>query len=584
MNQAQSAWPARPDHHHPDLARAGRARLRAALATAALFGLAACGGGSGTGGLADGPSISPLAAAQVSEGVVTGFGSVIVDGVAIDDSSAAVKVETWDGQAVNAVLQLGQRVKIEHQGEHSAKRITIDAAIIGQVQDVAADRSSITVAGQPVNLNATAGALPITRYAGGYTDALDLAVSDWVEIHGLPVFDATSSSYRVQATRVQQLASEAIVRVRGMITDLDQSAQTFRFNGLTVRYDGAATAGTIRPAGAQPSEGAQALVHGVIPPTEPTTLIARAVRLVGAELGTLPSGSTAQLSGVISGFLASPMQFKLDGMTVDAAAAEIKPAGATLGNGDLVRVQGSLDAAGALVATSVMLRGEEGSSELARIRLVGEITDFVSSASFLVRSVPVDASGLDPSQICNGQPIADGSMVKVEASQQAGTPVVLAQELECVSPPPRRVPPLHGEVTSVDAAQQQFVIRGGPADAQVSYRWNDNTTFVGLTAVDLTPGIRMLVVDAALTAEGTRVARVVVRHDRVARLDGDAFRAEPPLAVEAPRPADPPPPRAGEIVLDDGRHLGRRDFDETRMDRLREARDRFLQRRDRPQD
>jgi hypothetical protein len=322
----------------------------------------------------------------------------------------------------------------------------------------------------------------------------------------------------------------------------------------------------------------------VIPPTEPTTLIARAVRLVGAELGTLPSGSTAQLSGVISGFLASPMQFKLDGMTVDAAAAEIKPAGATLGNGDLVRVQGSLDAAGALVATSVMLRGEEGSSELARIRLVGEITDFVSSASFLVRSVPVDASGLDPSQICNGQPIADGSMVKVEASQQAGTPVVLAQELECVSPPPRRVPPLHGEVTSVDAAQQQFVIRGGPADAQVSYRWNDNTTFVGLTAVDLTPGIRMLVVDAALTAEGTRVARVVVRHDRVARLDGDAFRAEPPLAVEAPRPADPPPPRAGEIVLDDGRHLGRRDFDETRMDRLREARDRFLQRRDRPQD
>ena len=102
------------------------------LAGAALLSalvLAACGGGSG--GSASTAASSSVA--QTASGTVTGFGSVYVDGVEIEDARATTRVENADGSYSATALQLGQRVRVAHDGSGTASGVTVDAAVIGAV-------------------------------------------------------------------------------------------------------------------------------------------------------------------------------------------------------------------------------------------------------------------------------------------------------------------------------------------------------------------------------------------------------------------------------------------------------------------
>jgi ABC-type Fe3+-hydroxamate transport system substrate-binding protein len=73
---------------------------------------------------------------QVASGVVTGFGSVFVDGVELEDANASVVTENYDGTTSNTVLQMGQRVRVAHDGKGTANKVTLDAAVIGSVSSI----------------------------------------------------------------------------------------------------------------------------------------------------------------------------------------------------------------------------------------------------------------------------------------------------------------------------------------------------------------------------------------------------------------------------------------------------------------
>ena len=92
--------------------------------------LQACGGGRAS---SAGSSKNPSApnASVVTNGVVTGFGSVVVDENEIEDAKAAVVTENADGSFSNTVLQLGQRIKVDHDGKGTANKVTVDATLIG---------------------------------------------------------------------------------------------------------------------------------------------------------------------------------------------------------------------------------------------------------------------------------------------------------------------------------------------------------------------------------------------------------------------------------------------------------------------
>ena len=212
----------------PDKARVPMALLGVTLSLI----LAACGGGGGAGGTAP-PAASAL---QATNGTVTGFGSVYVDGVHIEDAHAMVQRENMDGTTTAVALRMGQRVRVAYDGQGNASAISVDAAVTGSVGSVDTTAGTLKVAGQWVRTNADSAAGPVTVFGGGYTALSDVAVADLVEVHGSPVYSSTRQAYEIQATRIEKQATISAVRVMGKLANLNASATTFGINGLLVNY------------------------------------------------------------------------------------------------------------------------------------------------------------------------------------------------------------------------------------------------------------------------------------------------------------------------------------------------------------
>ena len=172
----------------------------------------------------------------MTNGVVTGFGSVVVDDNEIEDAKASVVTENADGTYSNTVLQLGQRIKVEHDGKGTANKVTVDATVVGAISAVSTTDLTVKVAGQVVSVNSDISKGPLTIWAGGYNSIADLAVNDLTQIHGSLVYDSVSEAYKVTATRIQKMAALTSLKVSGKITDFNITAKTFKLNELTVSY------------------------------------------------------------------------------------------------------------------------------------------------------------------------------------------------------------------------------------------------------------------------------------------------------------------------------------------------------------
>ena len=146
--------------------------------------LSACGGG-GSGAAADATS------AGVSTGTVTGFGSIIVDGVHYDDKKVVLGVDSpasapdaaASGSSVE--IKLGHHVELTFTGDESnssASSVTVSAEVVGKVSAITPD---IVVAGQTVKVNTDAATGPLTFFEG-ISSAADIKVGDRLEVHGAP--------------------------------------------------------------------------------------------------------------------------------------------------------------------------------------------------------------------------------------------------------------------------------------------------------------------------------------------------------------------------------------------------------------
>ncbi|NBS64643.1 MAG: hypothetical protein EBT33_09890, partial [Betaproteobacteria bacterium] len=201
--------------------------------------MAGCGGGSG-GSSATAPltsSDSPLQAAtlQVASGVVTGFGSVYVDGVRLDDSETGAVTEQADGSTRPVALQIGQRLRATHDGTGKVSKLVVDAAVIGQVVSVDAAAGALQVAGQAVLINLDAAVGSLTQFGGDgadsttrYSSLTDVQPGDFAEVHGSPVL--SGGQWVVRATRIDKRAAIGAVRVSGVVSNLvnTDAAKTFQ--------------------------------------------------------------------------------------------------------------------------------------------------------------------------------------------------------------------------------------------------------------------------------------------------------------------------------------------------------------------
>lgn len=434
----------------------GSAAALAALAAAVLT--AACGGGVGSGGTGS--------AAQVAQGTVSGFGSVIVDGQRYDDRGIGAHREDEPGVERLSDVRLGDQVEVEVDDRGLPTGLHVHTTLAGALDTlVAPDR--FVVLGQEVQVNADAATGPVTQFGGGYTGAADLAAGDAVEVHGVIVPEGSGS--RVRATRIERLAAlPAYLKASGLVSALD--AAGFRLGALAVHTTGA----LIEPAGRTLQAGQLVTVFarptGRSGSAAAPVLQADAVRI--REAGG--AGTRLTLGGNVAALDTVAERFRLGALTVHYTGATLSPPMLALAEGQYLRVSGVLRADGSLQADAIALRDGRNEPES---ELKGSIVGFdAATQRFSLRGVAVDASAAQIED-CAGGVLAEGLYVEVEG--RLGPTGVLAREVSCENEPSGGTVGRKGTAGSVDAEARRFVLT--TSSGTVSVAWGDNTLFEEVT-------------------------------------------------------------------------------------------------------
>lgn len=283
--------------------------------------LIACGGGAGAGGGGGFAGVGSGGTGASFSGPVSGFGSIIVNGVRIDDSGATVALDD-DKTGRSADLRLGMMVEVE--GERDAGGATGRASSIssrsyvqGQISAVNSGANQLTVLGVTVTVN------PRTVYEG-VTGIAALAAHDTVEVHGM-----VNGSGGVTATRVEKKAATSEVRLTGTVESFD--ATMFVINGVTVQYQPADLVDV--PNGI--SRGLLVRVKGTLSGAAIDATSVRQVRLAPA----MKEGQVFDIEGFVTGFT-SAANFEVNGVAVTVAAgARVQ---GTVALGSHVEVEGTV--------------------------------------------------------------------------------------------------------------------------------------------------------------------------------------------------------------------------------------------------
>ena len=396
----------------PPASRSRRSAAWAAWAAlvAALAALVACGGGGGE----SGATVAPTSTTSVyAAGPITGFGSVIINGVRFDDSAATISDD--DGRTMaEAELHLGMQAEVEgapgsDDAHGTAHAIHIHSALIGPVTAVDTMAGTLTVLGQTVTVDAQTAF--DTALANGLASVATGAV---VQVHGQ--FDTASQSYL--ATRVELDAAATHFKIRGTITALDTTARTLSIGATAVDFS--STAGV-------PSDLAVGKLVAVRLATTPVNGVWTATAISDGQR-LAHDHDEAHLRGVISAFT-SVTQFSVDGNPVDASSATFPDGQAGVVLGATVEVEGQL-VAGVVVARVVGVEDEQ-EHDGTRVELHGTIAVLDTTAqTFVVRGVTVSYAGSVAFDGGTAASLANGLFVEVHGGFSSDGTVVDATRID----------------------------------------------------------------------------------------------------------------------------------------------------------
>ncbi len=312
----------------------------AALALAALATLASsCGSGITAGIEGTGAKV-----ASVSAGTISRFGSIFVNGVEYDTTTAAVSI---DGQGAAAGdLRVGQVVLVQGSIDPNgttgkAAQVEFDTNVQGPVAAANAAASTLTVLGQTVRISPQTS---LAADAGGTPNFASFAAGAQVSVSGF-----VNANGDISATRVQLRSQVADYLIAGAVSSVNAPAYQFLINGARIDFSGATLIGFPGARSVQPGDVVQiATASGR---STGTLFATRVTLLAGASGG---SGTRGDIDGDVTRF-ASTTDFDVDGTRVTTNAQTLFQNGSAsqLAAGVEISVQGDFDATGTLVAGSV---------------------------------------------------------------------------------------------------------------------------------------------------------------------------------------------------------------------------------------
>jgi hypothetical protein len=286
-------------------------------------------GGSQSTGISDPPASSTGGIegtglrSIVSNGVITGLGSIIVEGVeyALDTSGiegTGLKTTiTVDGQPGTAAdLVVGEVVTLtatagSDTAHANAVSVTYDTDTQGPIEAVSNNGSHLTILGQLVDLDAEQ----------------TWKVGDTVAVSGFRNADSVWLAKRVAPVNT------GLLIVSGIVKSVDTTAKTFAIGTLSVDYSGAALGNFT----GDPQAGANVRVTGSR--RNGATLQAdRVVQLDSALPGA--TGDSAYIEGWVTD-LTNPQKFDVNNHHVVASTSTtFSPSGVTLSTASFVQVSG----------------------------------------------------------------------------------------------------------------------------------------------------------------------------------------------------------------------------------------------------
>ncbi len=347
--------------------------FKKSILAASIAALTACsGGGSGTSTTND--------TSGTTTGVVTGFGSVFVNGVEYETSSATISIDgvasTESQLAVGDIVTLQGSVNADGS-TGTATSISSSDELEGYVLDLsnlsAEGTGTINVMGQTVSIS-----LDTVFDSDAITAITDLQLNDIVEVHGYSDGNGT-----VTATRIEAKNDADDVEVKGLISELNEATTTFMLGGLIIDY----SAATELPA---------TLLDGLYVEAETTelltgdlstgfTMLASKVEI--EDDGDMDidgdEGEEIKAQGVVSDV--TDISFRFNGTLVEFSSLEDDDFDLnTLVDGMMITVEGTIDANGDFIIKEI----EE--DEVSELETEGTVT--ATTDTTITITVAMDAS------------------------------------------------------------------------------------------------------------------------------------------------------------------------------------------------
>lgn len=486
--------------------------IRSSLIIFLLALLVGCGGGGGdttpppdnnTPPDNNPPPDGGIGRTGIAKGPISTFGSIVVNGVHYDTSSATFTVNGAPGSQED--LRVGQVVtvsgSIDDNGiDGDADEVEFEDDVTGPVESIDPVAGQLVVLGQTVLISAETSFDDSIRPA-----SIDgLTVNDIIEVSGL-----VDASGRITATRIESKAGETELEVRGIVGNLNTTSFLFDINGLTVDYSAATlenfSGGALTDGDLVEAKGTSFGAGGELI----ATLVEREDGLAGVA-----DGVHIEIQGFITRFQ-SAQDFDVTGLPVTTTTSTVYEGGA---EGDLelnvkVEVEGDVDASGVLVATKVEIRRAKA------VRVTANVDSVNATANSLVLlgiTVTVDLlTRLEDKSDADVRPLTlaninSGDYVEIRGAEfPAGSGTILATILERDDADPDTI--LQGFVESFEPPS--FTILG------VTIQTGGSTVFRNVNDVEIssTDFFDQLALEPNLLvkAKGTEISGSVISADEV---------------------------------------------------------------------
>jgi Domain of unknown function (DUF5666) len=397
-------------------------KLKQILLAAVITAVAVACGSSGS-SMSQSSGNTPL----MATGVITGFGSIYLNGKHFQTTHAAIRKNR---KAVDqSQLAVGEVARIkasmnQTDGTEDADQVDVEEVVVGPISAIdttaGMGMATITVLGQTVKVNAG------TSLSKSIPDIGSLKAGDVIAVDGL-----VDSNGDIAATRIDKDNGNSPYQVVGTVSNLDTMHSKFKINNLTVDYTGATLTGFT---GGAPSNGDVVEVQGTMldsTTSSTPTLTASVVDRQMTDQEEAGDNGNIELEGLITTFTsATDFVVGEQKVTTTSSTEYRNGTAADLAKDVKVEVEGTISS-GVLTATVVTFEHNGG------IELQAQ-ADNVMSGSFTLLNVEVTvtpstrfedhASGMAMFNLSN---VMKGDLIRVHGYESpAGSGKVVATRLE----------------------------------------------------------------------------------------------------------------------------------------------------------